>query len=67
MKNKAESVLVDPLFIEQMVYMLASDGPITISKKGRVFVIEGKSDKTTFPSTVVPQLADAYKHYKNMK
>lgn len=67
MKNKAESLLIEQLFIEQLVYMLASDGPITISKKGRVFVIEGKNNKATFPSTVVPQLADAYKHYKNMK
>jgi hypothetical protein len=54
-------------FIEQLAYLLASDGPITIKKVGRTFVVSGKTNTATFPENTVPNLTTSYRKYKSKK
>lgn len=58
---------MDGIFTKQLVYMIATDGPVTIKKIGTSFIIQGKGNKATFSNTTVPKLTAAYKRMKELK
>lgn len=56
--------VAESIFTEQLIYLLASDGPVTIKKVGKTFVITGKTNtKVTFPENTIPNLTTSYKNY----
>lgn len=55
----------DPVdLINQLAYLLTL-GPVTISKQGTTYRLEGQGDVTvTIPQRLYPRLTELYKEYK---
>jgi len=47
------------VFILQLATMLATDGPVCITKVGRSFVLKSKNNKATVPQTLARKLQAA--------
>lgn len=46
-------------FIQQLAFLMASDGKVEVSKRGTVFILKSAKNKVTIPQQLVPRLHEA--------
>jgi hypothetical protein len=61
-----DSISIESIFILQMVYMLATDAPITIRKRGTTLIIQGRTNKASFSAETLPSLLTVLEHFRRV-